>query len=456
MPGPATNDAAGNSRPRRLRGRRRSFVAAYANAAWWGLGSGLASTTLITYLARTHGAAGAAIGWILAAPSFVGLLRLATPLWLRRVASRRAFCTAMFLASAAVLAALPALAASGALPSARRAVVALAATWAGYQVLEYIAVVALWSWLGDLAPRPVRGRFLGRREAWLNAGLVVGTVAAIGVTELYARVAAPADGAEWQRQSYITCAYLGAAAFAVSALTLLGVAEIPQARPVAAPRGFRLRDLAAPLVDPPFRRLLAFGLWFSASNGLVQAAQSIFPMAVLDLPFARKRLLDGSLRAGKGLISPRVGRIVDRRGNVPVLAAAQAIIAVAPLWLLFATPAAPWWILGAYACWLAYAGHDVALPNLMLGLSRPGETPAYAAAWFAWTQLAYAVSTLTGGLLLDWLSAHMAPIALGGRPVDHYAALLAASWLLKWLAIPLAQRIPEPQALGASAPMSAR
>ncbi len=59
--------------------RRRSISAAYFNAGLWGVGSGLASTTLILYLVRQQGASGLAVSWILAAPWLVGLLRLATP-----------------------------------------------------------------------------------------------------------------------------------------------------------------------------------------------------------------------------------------------------------------------------------------------------------------------------------------------------------------------------------------
>jgi MFS family permease len=206
---------------------------------------------------------------------------------------------------------------------------------------------------------------------------------------------------------------------------------------------FQLGDLLAPLVDRRFRRLLTFGLWFSFSNGIVQAAQSIFPIAVLNLAFAPRRLLDGGLRGAKALALPYVGQMVDRDGNVAVLGVAQAVLSVSPVFFLYASPSAPWWILGVYACWLAYAGHDVALPNLMLGLSRPGETATYAAAWFAWTQLVYAVSTVAGGVLFDWLAEHFEPTSFGGAPVDHYAVMFLASWLLKTVGVALAVQVPE-------------
>src|SRR5215204_2373273 len=98
---------------------RSSIRYAYANAGLWGLGSGLASMTLVIYFAREFNASGRAIGWLLAAPSMVGLLRLWAPRWLHRVRSRRRLCVEMFLASSAALAALPAVAAPGVLSDPR-------------------------------------------------------------------------------------------------------------------------------------------------------------------------------------------------------------------------------------------------------------------------------------------------------------------------------------------------
>src|SRR5687767_10875891 len=101
---------------------RRSIACAYANAAVWGVGSGLASVTLVAYFARELNASGFAIAWLLAAPSMAGLLRLFTPLLMGRVESRRRFCITMFLASAAALASLPMLAAPGVFASADRSI----------------------------------------------------------------------------------------------------------------------------------------------------------------------------------------------------------------------------------------------------------------------------------------------------------------------------------------------
>jgi len=435
------------SRPLSTRVVRRSIRATYVNAVYWGVGSGLASTTLIVYLVRLQGATGQMIGWILAVPSLVGLLRLAAPPWIDRVASRRRFCVRLFFASAAVLALLPTLAVDDVFEEQRVRMFGVSAAWAGYQLLECIGVVALWSWFGDLVPQRVRGRFLGRRESWLNVGAVVGTLAAIGITFAWPRLFSDADVTsmrpvrEWQ--SYALCAWLGSAALASAAFTLLMVADAPRRTSQPSHR-LRTRDLAAPFADPRFRRFLTFGLWFSFSNGIVQTAQSLFPIMRLDLSFAARKTLDGGLRAAKAATLPVVGAAVDRHGNVRLLTFSQGVIAIALLFYLFATPAEPWWILGVYACWLAYATHDVAFPNLMLGLSPPGQSATYAAAWFAWTNLAYSLSVLAGGAVFDWLSWNFTPRSFGGRPFDHFALCFMIACVLKTLGVALAARIPEP------------
>src|SRR5690606_32735346 len=107
--------------------------------------------------------------------------------WLDRVASRRRCCIAMFLASSVVLGTLPFVAAPHALGGTQRSVIALGGLWTLCQTLEFIGVVALWSWFGGLVPATIRGRFVGRREAWLTAGLVVGGFAAALATWAWQR-----------------------------------------------------------------------------------------------------------------------------------------------------------------------------------------------------------------------------------------------------------------------------
>jgi MFS family permease len=219
----------------------------------------------------------------------------------------------------------------------------------------------------------------------------------------------------------------------------------PIRRPTKATVGKpELRDLIAPWADGRFRRFLYFGLWYSMANGLAQSPRSIYMASVLKLDFAAKRTLDGVSRGIQVLALPATGGAVDRRGNRPVLIVSWSIVTAGSLFFLIATPTTPWLIGGAYACWIAYAGLNVTLPNLMLGLSPPAETAVYASAWFAWTNLAYAMSILVGGWLFDWLADHWTRRSIMGWPIDHFTVLFAASSVLMAGGIMFASRVPEP------------
>jgi MFS family permease len=408
--------------------------------------------TLMIYFAREFGASGTAIGWLIAAPSLVGLLRLWAPRWIEIVRGRRRFCVAMFLASASALAALPMVAAPGMFRQQSASIMALGTAWTAYQVFEFFGVVALWSWLGDLVPAAIRGRFIGRREACMTAGAVAGSMAAAGATLWWAHHCQATGEPELVWKGYAACASFGAAMLALAALPLTRMHEpanrrafLQSANDESAPRRCgTLGDFFRPWTDARFRRLMYFGLWFSTANGLAQSPRSIYIASVLKIDFAAKRALDGASRGFQVLLLPRVGRIADRRGNVPVLFFSWTLVSLGSLFFLIATPSLKWWIAGAYVCWIAYAGLNVTLPNLMLGLSPSHQSANYAAAWFAWTNLAYSMSVLTGGWLFDRLAARWTADPSVRQPLNEYVFFFGISTVLMLLGLLPARRVPEP------------
>jgi MFS family permease len=141
---------------------------------------------------------------------------------------------------------------------------------------------------------------------------------------------------------------------------------------------------------------------------------------------------------------PWIGRVIDRRGNVPVLVVSQLLVAGGLLFFVIATPEYRWWIAGAYAMWIAYAGINVAMPNLVLNLTKREIYASYVAVWFAWTQLVYALSTVAGGLLFDWASQQAAYSSIFGE-IDHFAAIFLLGFVLRLIAAGLAARVSEPR-----------
>jgi len=407
---------------------------ANTNAALWAVGNGLVSTTLVIYLALGLGAAGLGIGFIVAAPRFAGLLRLGVPALIARLGHRKTICISAYVASSVVLCALPLLAAPGRLETAASSIAALVACWCVYHLLEFVGTVSLWSWLGDITPRRVRGRLLGHRERFLTLGVIGGLCTSVLLNVLWRRLLP--EAARWQPLAASAAA--GAILMALAAVPLLampGVEQAPSARP-RAPWGTLVRALAY----PPYRRLIAFACCFSAANGITAVAQNIYPWNVLRIDYVGFQSMLGLTRAGQSAVAPTMGRLVDRWGNRPVMTVAQLIVSTGPLFYLIATPERRWWIVGAYVVWIAYAGMNVGLDNIKLKLAPPDNNAPYLAVYYAVNDLVYGSTLIAGGVAYDHLAAG------GHDAMVLYTWLFALGWLARTLVVPMVARLIEPGA----------
>lgn len=426
---------------------------AYRNAAVWAIGNGLASTTLVVYLARQFGAGGIAISWIVAAPHLVGALRIFAPALAERWGDRKRFCIAMYVASGVVLLALPGVCVPGLLGDARRSLFALVVLWCLYHLLEYLATVALWSWLGDLVPSAIRGRFIGRRERALTLARIGGLLAGGQVADQFKAVYASDPSVHW----------IGYAIAAVAGAVFLIAAVAPLLRmPRAAPRGEVLPDerspnrprtgfvtafhsMLAPLADRRFRPLLAFSCWFSFCNGLAQAPQYLFQQHVLALSLTSVVVMQIVMRLGQSAVSPALGRIADRGFSTPMMMASQAVVAASTLFFYVATPASAWWFAGAHLAWIAYAGLNVGLPRLMLNLSPDADSSRHVAAYFAVSGLVFAAGSLLGGHLFEQLAAGPSWIERIPGVDDRFDLFFLGSTALRLVGVVWIARIAEPR-----------
>lgn len=408
---------------------------AYWNAGLWSIGNGLISTTLIVYLALEHKATGLAISLILAAPEFAGLLRLAVPALMARFHRRKLLCIAAYAASAVVLCAVPMISRPGLLPNHGTTIAALVVSWCIYHLLEYTGTITLWSWLGDLVPGRIRGRFCGRRERWLANGGITGIVFTIVLTWLWGKVLPDAE--KWQPLA--ASAAVGALFIVVAVVPLMLMPAV-QYMPSAVPR-MPWRAIVRATFQPPYRRLLAFSCFFAVVNGITGAAQNIYPQRVLNVSYAGMRTITGMMRVGQSAIAPAMGRLTDAWGNRPVMILSELVVATGPLFYLLATPERWWWLIAAYVVWIAYAGLNVGLDNVKLKLAPADNNAPYLSAYYAISDLAYGISTVVGGICFDQL------LAKGRDAMAIYAGLFVAGWVGRTLSTIFLFRLPEPGAL---------
>jgi len=427
--------------------RRRAMGLGHAQGVLWAIGNGLTTGPLVIYLVLEMHGRSRDIGLILAAPAFVGLLRVLAPALLRTAGGLKPGALAYLGASYVLICFLPfaaSLAMSSAMP-ARWGLRMFVALLCIHQLLESIGLVAVWSWLGQIVPTRIRGRYFARRQRWQLAALVptllVGGLAADTAFRKLAYSTANPSVLVW---AYAGPIGIGALFLVASIFPLwrMPAVEAESAAP-AAP--------ATPLArkaffSGPFVRLVLVGCWLSLFNGLTQAAQNIYPRGVLGLEVLPLAIMRIVMQFGQIALAPVVGRSADRYGNRPVLVISQVVVAFGLLFYLLATKDQPYWLAGAWILWSAFVGLNVCLPNLMLKLAPGRNSAAYVATYFALTGVAYAVGTVTGGELLDLFRLEYYRVL--GIELNYYGYLFYIGWVTRLLGAVLLLSLIEPGAWG--------
>ncbi len=425
-----------------VQNRRRARRLAYRNGMIWSFGNGLSSTMLVVYLAMDLGlgVVGLGVSFILAAPHIVGLLRISAPALIGRLGDRKSFCLATFALAAVVLLALPLAVVGRLLPSARASLFALVCVWCVFHLLQFLGTVALWSWLADLVPLRIRGRFIGRRQRSMVAAQAVAMILA-GLFSWYVRGYQP-HWPSWIRYTIPTV--LGSLFMLAAVVPLAQMPPAGSPRVSSTPRPGRLlpsyntlTNLVAPLLDRRFLGLIIFGCWFSFFNGVTQSAHYVYGSRVLGIGLFAMLSLRTVTRVGQFSLSPTCGRLADRMGERPVLAPCLFLVAQGPLFYFLSTPNHPWWFAAAWVIWIAYAGINVALPNLMLRLSPQRANTSYIAAYYAVTGVCYAAATIAGGYLVDTPQSPIFQYFQTATGMGHYQAIFLFGWVARMAAVPI-------------------
>ncbi|HYH99702.1 MFS transporter [Hyalangium sp.] len=313
----------------------------------------------------------------------------------------------------------------------QRLLVGIAAASAVLGVVGNNAWVA---WMGELVPRPLRGRFFGMRTALCT---LAGTLAALAAGVFL-------DQTRQEETVGAALPVLAALACAVGILTLLLMAR--QHDP--APGGTAIRlDLEAaklPLRDPRARRVLLYQVAWNAAVGLSAPYFTLHLLQNLQMTFVLMALYSAAVAAVRVLMAPLWGRIIDRVGAQPVVLGCSLGISFIPLIWLVPTPGTLWPlvfdVLLAGALW---SGHGLAVFALPLAVAPRKGRPFYLAAFATAGGLAYAVASALGGGLASILPTHF---TLGSHSWVNLQVLFVLSAVARFGAAFLAARIIEPDA----------
>ncbi|WNG49703.1 MFS transporter [Archangium minus] len=247
------------------------------------------------------------------------------------------------------------------------------------------------TWMGDLVPTRVRGRYFGRRTA---ISTLAGALATFTTGTFL-------DGA---RASEYTGPALAALAFTACVLGALSTALMalkhdPVRHRVASP--FQAARVLQPLRDGAARRLLAYGMTWNAALGLAGPFFSLYLLQDLKLGFTLVALQGSAASIARMLSAPLWGKLIDRLGARWVLRACVSGLVLSPVLWVLAGPDR-WWpiALEALLGGVLLSGHGLANFALSLGVSPARERPFYHAAFAMTGGAAFALASAAGGMLM--------------------------------------------------------
>lgn len=361
---------------------------------------------------------------------------------IERIGRRRAVClggagSSRFLWVAAV--ALPAL---GATPWGRDlAPWVLFAVAALSQTAGSLGGVAWLSWMADLVPIGLRGRYFGSRNLLCGVASAVSTVAGGWLLDRF-----PGVGPPWGFATLFALAVLAGWG------SLHYLRRIPEPPVAAEPAAERFADLVRqPFRDRNFWRLVRFSILWNGSVHFAAPFFTVYMLESLRVSYTQVATL-ATLSTVAHLVTIRGwGRLADQYGNRPVmLVTGAAAVWVPLLWLgvdrdNFAWLAPAIHVVGG----AAWAGHGLAASNLLLKLAPRAHNAVYFSSFATLNGLGSAVGPIAAGLLARWLRPH--GLQLGPLALDSFSVIFACSFLGRATTLLLLRKVAEPRQTSARA-----
>ncbi|MEZ0227427.1 MAG: MFS transporter [Planctomycetota bacterium] len=412
----------------RRRGLRFMIVEAMctqAHASFTGLGAGMAGApnAVTVGFAILLGAKDHALGLVAALPVAANFFQFLAAALAPRLAGRRG------LIMLATLLARVSWLAIGWMPFLLRGHANLALT--AFLVFWAISNAALavggnlWmSWMADLCPAKIRGRYFSRHAFYT---MIVGILAPFLVSVLLDKGfgGVPQKAADGTPLAFLqsfgfAVMFTIAAVFGMLAWAVLRAQPEPgrHAKSAAPPLG--LSWFVEPFRDVTFRPLIFFVVVFGATNGLANPFWASFQLEQLKLPYS---YVSGIFVAVQGIVTalslPFWGKVSDRYGNRAVVSMTLGLLFFSPIFYVLASGPAHWWLmcLDAAVQGVGWAGYNVAIFNLVLALTPERKRELYFAAYVTALGTAQAITSVLAGTCLSALpeTAVVAGLALHPR-----------------------------------------
>jgi MFS family permease len=373
----------------------------------------LTESIFLIAFAVALGASNAIVGLIAAIPPLTQLLQIPSIILVQKTKIRRRICvffSAISRLSILAMVFIPVL--SPGIPGLLLLLVGVTS----HAVFNAVSVAAWNSWMKDLVPQEILGRFFSKRLA-IQALIGIITTLSAGVL---------VD--QWLRSDPTSLGPYSVVFFIGMIAGLIGVYfiyTIPEPRMIIETlnQSF-MTTLRRPFQNQEFRRLMVFSTSWSFAVTLAGPFFTVYLLEVLGY--------DLSIVAGLSVLSQVTsmifyqwwGRLSDKYSNKTVLSVTTPVYAIGILLWIFTTVPGPYFftlpllLLIHVILGLSAAAVNLAHGNLALKLAPRSEATSYLAGWSIVNSIAAVLAPLAGGVIADsladsFLSFHLAWQGLG-------------------------------------------
>ncbi|SYZ72466.1 membrane hypothetical protein [Candidatus Zixiibacteriota bacterium] len=284
-----------------------------------------------------------------------------------------------------------------------------------------IATPGWMSWIADLVPDKIRGRYFGYRSAAVAFSTITATIGGGLLLDHFHAI-------NKENFGFALIIAIGAL-FALAAVILLNRVPDRTTRRV----GLNWGHIIRPLKEPKFRHLMRIFIAWNLAIGVAAPFFAAHMLTNLKMSFTLISLYS-ALGAIVAIILNRPwGRLIDKFGCKPIATICALGISIIPLiwWIPREGHLGILWFEAVYSGAL-WAGLNLAAFNIPIANSPRGERTTYLAMFSVLSGLAFFASSLIGGLLAEnWSHLHW---HWGQQIVVNYHLLFALSSLLRFLA----------------------
>lgn len=404
----------------------------------WNLSAGLAAVylaiafgTVSTGFALALGASNALVGMLSGAQSWGHLLQFVSPLFSQRIVHRKPLCVLTYglgYSQWLLVAVLPWTLPRAAQPYAMIVLVMLSGA------LIAVASPISNTWLTDLVPQEVRGRWVARNQSIMAGVAMVASLAAGRWLDTFDAV---------HKIHGFQILFFIAVAFALASIYVWWHVPEP-ARMVPREETTSWELLLLPFRHANFRN---FTLFIALRTGSVFIAAPFFAVYMIDhlkIPYQWIALYGMCVTLTQIASNPLWGYLADKYGHKPMLRISTFGTALIPVPWFFTTRDNYYWLIPLVQLWAGFmaAGLILSQYNLMLKTAPEEHKEVYIGAHNATVNAAVGLGALLGGFLGDLLK-HWGPFVFLGRDITHLHVLFLVSALCRFLGLSLLLRVRE-------------